>query len=150
MPALQWSNSYSVGLAELDEDHKQIVDMIAELSGLAEAGPAGCPESLFLTRFDCLIASFAAHTAREERYLGRLRSPAGIAHCAEHRASHDRFREEAEKVRDQIANGTLAPESVGELGVFLMLFELIRIDYDLVGLLRREGLLIGEGEIVEA
>ena len=148
MPVVEWSDIYLVGLPDLDEDHKRFVAAIAEICAAAESDPPEDAAGL-LKRLDTLIEAFARHGVKEERMLSLLRSPAGMEHRRQHVAGHSRFREEVGKVRSHIADGGPAPGAVGELGVFLMLFELIRSDYDMVGLLRQEGLLVGDGRLVE-
>lgn len=97
MPAMQWTEVMSVGLKELDDDHKQIIKAINELE--ANAGN----ESRSQVVRQCLLglrryAEF--HFAREEKVLGVCNFPGLEVQQSEHRDFIDQIRSVSERFDD--------------------------------------------------
>ncbi len=114
MPAMQWTEKMSVGLKELDDDHKQIIKAINQLE--ANAGD----ESRGQVVRQCLLglrryAEF--HFAREEKVLGVTTFPGLEVQQSEHRDFIDRIRAVSQRF-DEDPDGTCAYIN-GELLTFL-------------------------------
>ncbi len=83
MPLIEWSDSLSVQIAEIDAQHQQLVGMINELHDAMKAGRAQHSLGNIVTR----LAYYAeTHFATEERYFTDYAYPRASAHTAEHHA----------------------------------------------------------------
>jgi hemerythrin-like metal-binding protein len=90
MPLMQWSEEMSVGIDELDEDHKQLIAIINRL-----AENRGKASRVGVVR-QCLLAlrRYAElHFAREERVMRACDYPMLSGHSATHKAFVARVRE---------------------------------------------------------
>jgi hemerythrin-like metal-binding protein len=92
MPLIRWDESLSVGIAEIDDQHKRLVNMINELydAMLQKKGKA------VLSQIIKEMAEYAAvHFATEERYFVRYFYPETDSHRKEHRE----FKKKVEELR---------------------------------------------------
>lgn len=137
---VEWNDDILIGLPELDDDHKGLIAGINEVGAALIAGRA---EAMKL--MDFWLALFRRHTLKEEDLLARLTLPASHAHLLEHAAGHLRFLARAENFRDRMRAGGACCSDIGRLGDHLMVTEMIRADFEMVGHLRREGLLLPNG-----
>jgi len=81
-----WRDDLSVGIDAIDDDHKQILALIAKLSGTYQAGAGAEAELREAMR---IIAQYSErHFAREERIL----AAAGYPFIEQHRLRHQSFR----------------------------------------------------------
>lgn len=137
---IEWSDNILIGLPELDDDHKGLIAGMNEIGAALVAGHADA-----IKLMDAWLALFRRHTHKEEDLLARLYLPAGHAHLVEHAAGHVNFLTRAESFRDQMLAGEACCAEIGRLGDHLMVTEMIRADFDMVGHLRNEGLLLPNG-----
>lgn len=80
MALLKWRDSYSVGVPELDEDHRQLIDIINRVE---EAERAGVPVGWVLTD----LAEYAHfHFQQEEDGLKNAGYPRLVEHAKDHEA----------------------------------------------------------------
>ncbi|MDR2925546.1 MAG: hemerythrin domain-containing protein [Azoarcus sp.] len=92
---MEWSERYALGIARMDETHREFVDFCNELS-------AAAPESeTFLGRLDAFIAHTVAHFDQENRWMEAVNFPP----C--HREEHDRVLAVAREVRQRVEKGDL-------------------------------------------
>jgi hemerythrin len=87
MTLLHWNPNLSIGIAEVDREHREFVDLVNRLHaglGPARTGPAA---AAFVRRVQ---ADVAAHFAHEEQAMREH----GYEALAEHRASHVHLLEE--------------------------------------------------------
>lgn len=145
MKSFEWSETFLIGMPDLDDDHRALVEMVGEIAILAAADS---PLEVLAVAMDRMLERFHDHIATEESYLAVLTSPAGRDHRARHLAEHTKFLEHIAVMRRQLAHGQPVGEAVEGFGALLTLTELIRTDYDMVGMLRREGRLSPDGELV--
>lgn len=136
MPPALWSESYRVGHDGLDDLHRLLVNQLEDIQDAARR-QAARPHVLGL--LDKWLDLFAAHAHLEERLMAGLRLPAGVAHRERHMAEHVEFLHVAMRVRGRYAQGGDAAEALDELGARLVASELIRRDFEMIGLLLREG-----------
>ncbi len=80
MAFVQWDDALSVGVAEVDEQHKSLISMLNTLHEAAADGDgAVVPEIVTKLKEYALM-----HFATEERYMKRNKYPELFDHMAEH------------------------------------------------------------------
>ena len=94
METIEWNESYSVGVKELDEEHKQLFRII---NALFEA-----PDThMDLQRISELLADMreyaSVHFETEEKYMSECRYP----DIANHIRAHQRYRDKVNNIRPQ-------------------------------------------------
>ncbi|MDR1661594.1 MAG: hemerythrin domain-containing protein [Azoarcus sp.] len=90
---MQWSERYELGLARMDETHREFVEFCNALAVVA-------PEN-FLVRLDAFIDHTTAHFDQENRWMDAVNFPA----C--HRVEHDRVLDVIREVRQRVEKGDL-------------------------------------------
>jgi hemerythrin len=90
---MTWTEKQSVGVRDLDEDHKQVFAMINDLS---DAIAAGYSRETLESVLAQLMHYTKIHLAREEEYFAQTKYPQAI----EHKMEHDRM---VKRVQDLIA-----------------------------------------------
>ena len=93
--ALEWGERYQLGIARMDETHREFVEFC---NALAAAGPES---ENFLERFDAFIEHTAAHFDQENRWMEAVNFPG----C--HREEHERVLDVAREVRERVEKGDL-------------------------------------------
>ena len=83
MSLIRWSDSFSVNVVTIDQEHKKLVAMINELT---DAMKAGHGKDVLGKILDGLILYTASHFQREEKYFQQVKYPDAIAHKREHAA----------------------------------------------------------------
>jgi hemerythrin len=88
MALMRWSEKMSVGVPELDADHKELIKVINQLGADAEdeARRNAVRQSLF-----ALLRYAEYHFAREEKVMAACRYPGVREHKLEHRDFVDRI-----------------------------------------------------------
>ena len=94
MPVIQWDDSFSVNVAEIDRQHQKLVLMI---NNLYDAMGEGKGKGVLGKIIDELINYTASHFKTEEKYFDMLKYP----HSANHKKEHSDF---VQKVTDFKAN----------------------------------------------
>ena len=94
MTKLIWNEGMSVGIDAIDEDHKQIISILAKLTS-AEHGEASAEtiEAIFMELEQYVIL----HFAREEALLEQV----NYADIKAHKASHQKFIEKLPKLKEE-------------------------------------------------
>jgi len=107
---LKWSPDLSVGVPEIDDQHKLLADR-ANL--LFEKLPGSSPE-LVLDAFSFFESFIATHFETEASYMD---SPAGAAYknAPSHKAIHERFLNEFREYRQEMEQGATDQYFVFEL-----------------------------------
>lgn len=93
-----WRDAYSVGIPEIDDQHKGLVRLINKLQ---EAMMEGHGKSVLSGILDDLIRYTQSHFAFEEGMLRKRGYSQLAAHCAEHK----RLTGEVVGLRDKFKNG---------------------------------------------
>jgi len=100
MPLLQWKDEYSVGIAAVDYEHKELIGLInrlyEELSSKSKGADASA-ESFF----GDLLRSISAHFALEEQFM-RAHS---YDQLVQHKADHERLLDELREMMDDMIGG---------------------------------------------
>ncbi|MDH5455761.1 MAG: bacteriohemerythrin [Gammaproteobacteria bacterium] len=94
MSLLKWKPEYSVGVASVDEEHREMIDMInrvyAQLGGSPKSAEIeACLEDIF--------ATISAHFALEERIM----KDAGYAEYEAHKNDHEDLLDEIRDLMDE-------------------------------------------------
>ncbi|MDQ2105534.1 bacteriohemerythrin [Azospirillum isscasi] len=101
MDSIQWSRWMSVGIEELDEDHRVLVDIVNKLGAVESRGSPDIIEAIL----DELIHYTKDHFAREEAHMAEANYPTFTAHKALHDAltrNVESYRERFHAQRDTI------------------------------------------------
>jgi hemerythrin len=83
MPFMNWIDDFSYGLAEIDDDHKKLVNLINELYDALESGSG---HDVLGRVLDGLIHYVSYHFSHEEGIYLRAHYPDYEAHKKEHEA----------------------------------------------------------------
>jgi hemerythrin-like metal-binding protein len=108
MPTLPWSDALELGLAFMDDTHREFVDLLAQAESASDAAlPAA---------WDALVAHTADHFGREDAWMRATRFSSSNCHTLQHQAVLAVLREGAARA----AQGDLAParQMIGELAVW--------------------------------
>lgn len=81
MAYLTWDEKYSVGIREIDLQHKKLVEMI---NGLHDAMKEGKGKDVLARVLQELVNYAASHFATEEKYMTNFNYPGYLAHKGEH------------------------------------------------------------------
>lgn len=104
MTAIAWSDDLAIDDSQIDFQHRQLIDSLADL---AEALAAADPQRVAAaTPFLRIYAQ--VHFADEERALELVNWP----HLAEHRALHNLFRKRLSELEEAMAHGDLMAGTV--------------------------------------
>lgn len=95
MAFVDWKPQYSVGHAEIDQQHRKLVDMINDLHDSMKLG--GKPEDLKRILAD-LVNYTRYHFSHEEKLMER----AGYADLADHKRVHRAMMEQVERLRREV------------------------------------------------
>src|SRR3989339_1805386 len=89
---IEWKKEYSVGVEEIDDQHKYFISLLNDLYDAIIAGKSRAElNELFL-----YLADYAEkHFATEERYFDEF----GYEGTVEHKAKHQEMRDEIEKIK---------------------------------------------------
>jgi len=111
MPLVEWSSQFSVGVADIDEQHKGLLEMINKLHEaiLANHSSEACAEIL-----DEMVVYAAEHFATEEGYMDRLNYP----DAAEHKREHQNFAAQCKEFQEDLAAARISLTL--DLGKFLL------------------------------
>ena len=110
MSLIEWQDSFSVGVAAVDSDHKVLISL---LNQLYEAREGGQSQDVVGSVMNVLIEYTMSHFQREER----LMELGGYPEIEEHREMHRRLTAQVQTFRAQYEQGRQA--AVGELFEFL-------------------------------
>jgi hemerythrin len=90
MALLEWKEEYATGIDDVDDEHKDLIDVINRLHELLLADDAKLTVPAFFAR---LIEGVSAHFALEERIMGESEYPDLAAHREDHERLLDEMRE---------------------------------------------------------
>ena len=97
MTLLQWKDRYSVGIAAVDHEHKELIDLINRLyDEWVKGGPRGSVEGFF----GDLYKVISAHFALEERFMRER----GYDQLTAHKNDHERLLDEIRDIMDDFVD----------------------------------------------
>ncbi|MDH3351814.1 MAG: hemerythrin family protein [Gammaproteobacteria bacterium] len=104
MSRLQWRDEFSVGIAEVDHEHRELIQLINELQKDLRAG---CDAEKILESLGEIYAQIAAHFALEERMMRKTRYPA----YAEHKEDHETLMDDLRDIMDDVEDDGILNET---------------------------------------
>ena len=104
MGILSWQDRFSIGIAEVDHEHREMIQLINDLH--AALGADQSPERIeeFLGE---ILARIAAHFALEEKSMEALRYPERGAL----KADHERLLDEIRDIMDEVSERGILDEA---------------------------------------
>jgi len=97
MSSLQWRDEFSVGIAEVDHEHRELIELI---STLQEDLQAGSDKQKIVRSLGEIYAQIAAHFALEEKMMRETRYPSFADHKEDHEILLDDLRDIMDEVED--------------------------------------------------
>lgn len=94
MALLKWDDRYSVGIAAVDHEHKELIDLINRLHDELSANGSRLTSSAF---FGDLLKAISAHFALEERFMREY----GYDQLTQHKTDHERLLDEIRDIMDE-------------------------------------------------
>lgn len=110
MAFMNWQTDYQVGVAEIDNQHRHLVEMV---NSLHEAMKSGSGKSLVPRILNELTEYTVSHFSTEERYMQEARYP----EYALHKRQHEELTRQVLQVKAQVESG--APVNTIEVMNFL-------------------------------
>lgn len=108
MSVIEWREEYSIGLPEVDHEHRELIDAINRLHG--EIGAGGSASGV-VERLGGIHAAIAAHFALEEKSMVALRYDA----YAVHKRDHESLLDEILDIRDGVVEeGRYEPAALAQ------------------------------------
>lgn len=107
MPVIRWNDTLVIGLREIDQHHKQLIDF---LGANYEASQIGASPAEVNYSIEEMLDYTDEHFSREERWMAE----AGYPELARHKQEHGLFALQAQELRDQ-RNRMAAAEIIGFL-----------------------------------
>lgn len=98
---IEWEEKYSVGVREIDEQHKLLIETINELVNVVASNPS--KEGL-MSIIENLINYKKIHFATEERYFEEF----NFAGAKEHIAAHEEFGEKIKMIQEKNGDDVVA------------------------------------------
>ncbi len=96
MGALEWKDTYSVGVQVLDAQHRQLLDIINQISS---ARPDDRTEKFFFAALNLLVKYADIHFSTEEKYMRNCH----YAGLADQEKEHREFTERVFALREKLA-----------------------------------------------
>lgn len=100
MPLISWSESLSVGITEIDAQHKELVEQV---NLLHEAMRAGKGQQEILAILGNLVTYTKVHFAAEENLMRRI----GYGEYAGHKAKHEALTQQVLQYQAQASASTV-------------------------------------------
>lgn len=98
MPLIEWSDDLSVNIKEIDEQHKQLLEMVNEFDKAIEGGKE---EEIINKTLDSLVDFVSDHFKKEEELLEKYKFPG----FEDHRDQHNRFIEDLFSIYKRFKEG---------------------------------------------
>ncbi|MFN3746578.1 MAG: bacteriohemerythrin [Hyphomicrobiaceae bacterium] len=105
MALLQWKDQYSVGIAAVDYEHKELIDLINRLHDELTASGDKLSAGAF---FGDLFKGISAHFALEERFMRERQ----YDQLAQHKADHERLLDEIRDIMDEFEEREVASDEL--------------------------------------
>lgn len=100
MAMFQWDDSLSVGIAEIDKQHRQLVEMISKLNDEMRLGKG---KEVLEKILNGMVNYALMHFETEEKYFLKY----GYADAENHRQVHHTFVKKVSDFRAQFSNGRI-------------------------------------------
>ena len=97
MSLIQWKDEFSVGVASVDHEHRELIDLINELHALMGKNASADEVMSMLGE---IFAQISAHFALEEKFMRDTRYPLLADHKQDHEVLLDELRDMMDLVED--------------------------------------------------
>jgi len=97
MSLIEWKDEFSVGVAAVDLEHRDLIDLINDLHTLMDEGATHQQVTSSLGE---IFAQISAHFALEEKFLRDTEYEAFSSHKDDHEALLDQIRDIMDRVED--------------------------------------------------
>jgi hemerythrin len=101
MATLEWSSNLSVNVAEIDTQHRKLIDMINELNTAMMEGKG---RTVIGNIINGLIEYAGSHFATEEKYFDQFLYPDSF----NHKSTHKEFVKNVSKFKENFDKGSLS------------------------------------------
>ena len=101
MALLEWRDEFTIGVAEVDYEHHELIKLINHLHKSMVEGSADPQVASFLGEIHTAIA---AHFALEEKIMRESR----YSHYAEHKTDHEELLDEIREIMDRFDSGAFS------------------------------------------
>ncbi len=95
MNLIEWKDEFSVGVASVDLEHRELIDLINDLHSLL--GENATLEQV-ATMLGEIFAQISAHFALEEKFMRETR----YAHYSDHKNDHEALLDELRSIMDRV------------------------------------------------
>ena len=95
MSLIEWKDEFSVGVASVDLEHRELIDLINDLHALIGEKASADEVTSMLGE---IFAQISAHFALEEKYMRDTRYPL----LAEHKEDHETLLDELRDIMDLV------------------------------------------------
>lgn len=93
MALIEWKDSYSVGVADVDYEHREMIDLINDLHERLSSQSGELDTSAFLGK---IFQAISAHFALEERFMQEK----GYDQFSQHKNAHEQLLDEIREIMD--------------------------------------------------
>jgi len=97
MSLIEWKEAYSVGVAEVDLEHRELIDLINDLHTLMGKGAT---HDKVLDTLGEIYTQISAHFALEEKFMRTSRYAGYSSHKENHEELLDELRDIMDRVED--------------------------------------------------
>ena len=101
MAFINWSNTYSVQIEEIDNQHKKLIGLINELFDSMQKGQSN---KIIGRILNDLVDYTVFHFKNEETYFDRF----NYEEAEEHKAKHKRLVDKVEKIKSDFESGKIS------------------------------------------
>ena len=107
MTLLEWKDEYCLGIPAVDEEHRELIELINELHAELQAGESGITVLDFLGE---IYARISAHFALEEKVMREQE----YDELADHKADHERLLDELRDLMDACEDRLVSEAELSE------------------------------------
>lgn len=97
MSLIEWRDEFSVGVASVDLEHRELINLINDLHGMMDEGTT---HDQVVSALGEIYAQISAHFALEERFMRETEYEAYPSHKDDHEALLDELRDIMDRVED--------------------------------------------------
>lgn len=97
MSLIEWKDEFSIGIASVDHEHRELINLINDLHGTMSRG---AHQEQVISALGEIFAHISAHFALEERIMREMKYDGYPSHKSAHEALLDELRDIMDRVED--------------------------------------------------
>lgn len=101
MSLIDWRSEFEIGIASIDHEHRELIELINSLHGELENNPEPEHVESFLGE---IFAQISAHFALEEKMMRDIR----YTEFEDHKDDHEILLDDLRDIMDEVGEGTVA------------------------------------------